>query len=114
MIGWRRSRRAEFWALKDVSLEVPRSTTVGIIGQNGSGKSTLLQIIAGILRQTRGELDVHGKVSALLELGAGFNPEFSGRDNVYMNAAILGLSHAEIDARFPAIARFAEIDAFLD
>lgn len=112
---FRRSRReGEFWALKDISFEVPQSTTMGIVGQNGSGKSTLLQIVAGILRQTRGELVVSGTVAGLLELGAGFNPEFSGRDNVYMSGAILGFSRAEIDSRFDRIERFAEIGEFLD
>jgi ABC-type polysaccharide/polyol phosphate transport system ATPase subunit len=114
LLGFRGRRNSEFWALKDVNLDVPKSCTVGVIGQNGSGKSTLLQIIAGLLRQSRGELRVYGKVSALLELGAGFNPEFSGRDNVYMNAAILGLSQSEIDHRFPKIANFAEIGDFLE
>ena len=82
----------DFWALQDISIEVKRGETFCVVGENGSGKSTLLQMIAGILQPTKGELSVNGRVSALLELGSGFNPEFSGRDNVYLNAAILGLS----------------------
>jgi ABC-type polysaccharide/polyol phosphate transport system ATPase subunit len=106
--------QAELWALDGVSFDVERGETVGLIGQNGSGKSTLLQILAGILRQTRGDCFVQGKIAALLELGSGFNPEFTGRENVYMNGAILGLSTAEMARRFDAIARFAEIGAFVE
>jgi lipopolysaccharide transport system ATP-binding protein len=104
----------EFWALEDVSFEVKRGETVGIIGRNGSGKSTLLQIIAGTLDVTRGEVEVHGRVAALLELGSGFNPEFTGRENVYVNAAIQGLSKSEVDAKFDDIAAFADIGEFLE
>ncbi len=104
----------EFWALRDVSFEIPKGQTVGIIGQNGSGKSTLLQMICGTLTPTGGRIDVDGRIGALLELGSGFNPEFSGRDNVFMNAALLGLEKAEIESRFDAIARFADIGRFID
>lgn len=104
----------EFWALREIDLEVPKGTTLGIVGQNGSGKSTLLQIIAGILRQTRGDCLVEGSVSALLELGAGFNPEFTGRENVYMSGAINGLTREEMDGRFPQIVEFAEIGDFIE
>lgn len=104
----------EFWALREVSFEVRRGETLGIIGRNGSGKSTLLQLICGTLSPTGGEVDVSGRVAALLELGAGFNPEFSGRENVYMNGAVLGLSRAEIDARYADIVAFAELGDFME
>ncbi len=107
-------RHREFKALDRVSFSIAAGETFCIIGENGSGKSTLLQIIAGILQPTQGEAKVVGRVAALLELGSGFNPEFSGRDNVYLNAAILGLSHEETQKRFQAIEEFAEIGDFLD
>jgi lipopolysaccharide transport system ATP-binding protein len=105
---------SDFWALKDVSFEVKKGEVVGIIGRNGSGKSTLLQIICGTLAPTSGSIQTQGRVAALLELGSGFNPEFTGRENVYLNATVLGLTQAEIDARFDAIAAFADIGAFID
>ncbi len=113
---WRgkRSFYTEFWALRHISFEVRRGEAFGIIGRNGSGKSTLLQIIAGTLRPTEGEVEVRGRVAALLELGSGFNPEFSGRENVYLNGAILGLSRQQVDERFDAIAGFADIGEFID
>jgi lipopolysaccharide transport system ATP-binding protein len=104
----------EFWALKDLSFELESGKTLGVIGQNGSGKSTLLQILAGIMLQTSGDCLVSGKVSALLELGSGFNPEFTGRENVFMNGAILGLDTRQMEQRFESIAAFAEIGAFMD
>ena len=99
----------EFWALKDVSFKIKKGETVGIIGRNGSGKSTLLQMICGTLNPTGGEVKVNGRVAALLELGAGFNPEFSGVENVYMAASLYGLSKEEVDQRFDAIVTFADI-----
>src|SRR5215208_2529625 len=99
----------EFWALRDVSFEVKRGETIGIIGRNGSGKSTLLQLICGTLTPAVGSVRTNGRVAALLELGAGFNPEFTGRENVYLNGAVLGLSTEEVDARFDEIAAFADI-----
>lgn len=104
----------EFWALKDVSFEVGRGETVGLIGRNGSGKSTLLQLICGTLNPTKGSITAEGRIGALLELGAGFNPEFTGRENVYMNASLLGLRPEEVDARFEEIAAFADIGPFMD
>jgi lipopolysaccharide transport system ATP-binding protein len=104
----------EFWALKDVSFDVKKRETVGIIGRNGSGKSTLLQIICGTLTPTSGTIETSGRIAALLELGSGFNPEFTGRENVYMNAAVLGLSKEEVDARFDEIAAFADIGEFIE
>jgi lipopolysaccharide transport system ATP-binding protein len=104
----------EFWALKDVSFEVKKGETVGIIGRNGSGKSTLLQMICGTLNSTSGSIRTNGRIAALLELGSGFNPEFTGRENVYMNAAVLGLMNEETVARFDDIAAFADIGDFIE
>ena len=104
----------EFWALRDVSFDVRRGETFCVVGENGSGKSTLLQICAGIMAPTTGTAVANGRIAALLELGSGFNPEFSGRDNVYLNGAILGLSRKEMDRRLPEIEAFAEIGAFLN
>ena len=109
-----RSWHREFHALRNVSFDVHRGETIGIVGRNGSGKSTLLQIICGTLTPSAGRVQVHGRIAALLELGAGFNPEFSGRENVYLNATVLGLGRDEIDARFDAIAGFADIGEFMD
>ena len=103
-----------FWALADVSFDVGKGECVGIIGRNGAGKSTLLQIITGTLAPSYGEVNVKGRVAALLELGSGFNPEFTGRENVYLNASILGLSTGEIDAKFASIEAFADIGEFID
>ena len=104
----------EFWALKGVTFEVQRGETVGIVGRNGSGKSTLLQMICGTLNPSGGGIQTHGRIAALLELGSGFNPEFSGRENVYMNGAVLGLCKEDIDRRFDAIAAFADIGEFIE
>jgi lipopolysaccharide transport system ATP-binding protein len=104
----------DYWALREVNFEVRRGETFCVVGENGSGKSTLLQICARVLEPTSGTVAVHGRVAALLELGSGFNPEFSGRDNVYLNGAILGLSSKEMDRRFPEIAAFAEIGDFMN
>ena len=110
----RRSYHRDFWAVREVSLEVEKGATFGLVGENGSGKSTLLQLIAGILTPTLGAVEVEGRVSALLELGSGFNPQFTGRDNVFLNGAILGLSNREIERLFPAIESFAEIGEFIN
>ena len=104
----------EFYELNDVSLNIEKRQTVGIIGHNGSGKSTLLKIICGVLQPTRGSVSVNGRISALLELGAGFNPEFTGRENVYMNGALNGFNREEMEQRFPDIEAFAEIGEFID
>jgi ABC-type polysaccharide/polyol phosphate transport system ATPase subunit len=104
----------DYWALHDVTFDVRRGETFCLVGQNGCGKSTLLQICAGILQPTSGTVKVNGRVAALLELGAGFNPEFTGRDNVYLNAAILGISAKEMDRKFADIAEFAEIGDFIE
>jgi lipopolysaccharide transport system ATP-binding protein len=106
-------RHREFWALSDVSFEVEPGTTTGIIGPNGSGKSTLLQIVTGTLEPTHGTIHQEGRVAALLELGAGFNPEFTGQENVYLNASLLGFSRKETKARLPEIEHFAEIGPFI-
>lgn len=105
---------SEFHALQHVSFHVQKGETIGIIGRNGSGKSTLLQIICGTLTPSGGRVVINGRVAALLELGAGFNPEFTGRENVYMNAALLGLSKAQIEERLDAIFAFADIGGFVD
>lgn len=107
-------RYRDFWALKDISFEVRKGEAVGIIGRNGSGKSTLLQIIAGTMQPTEGSVKVNGRVAALLELGSGFNPEFTGRENVYLNGTVLGLSQEKVVARFDSIAAFADIGDFID
>lgn len=104
----------EFWALKDISFEIKKGETVGIIGRNGSGKSTLLQMICGTLNPSSGSVQTYGRIAALLELGSGFNPDFTGRENVYMNAAVLGLSNEEIDKRFDDIVTFADIGDFIE
>lgn len=110
----RRRFYEEFWAVRNVDLGVGRGETLGIVGANGSGKSTLLQMICGTLRPTEGEVSIHGRVAAMLALGSGFNPEFSGRENVHLGASILGLSADETAARFEAIAAFADIGGFID
>jgi homopolymeric O-antigen transport system ATP-binding protein len=104
----------EFWALRDVSLNVERGEVLGVIGPNGSGKSTLLQIVSGILDPTRGRVIARGRIAALLELGAGFNPEFTGRENVFLNGEILGIAQRDMERVFPEIEKFAEIGAFMD
>jgi lipopolysaccharide transport system ATP-binding protein len=104
----------DFWAVRDITFQIQQSEMFCIIGENGSGKSTLLQMVAGILHPSSGHVSVRGRVAALLELGSGFNPEFTGRDNVYVNAAILGLSKKEITAKFEQIEAFAEIGDFID
>lgn len=109
----RRSYHRDFWALREVTFSIPRGATFSILGENGAGKSTLLQLIAGILHPTSGRIDVRGRVSALLELGSGFNLEFSGRDNVFLNASILGLSRQDVERCYPDILDFAEIGDFI-
>jgi len=112
--GRGRKHRDEFWALRDVDLEIPLGSTVGLIGANGSGKSTLLKLIGGIVQPTTGTVERRGRLAALLELGAGFHPDLTGRENVYLNGAILGLSRAELDGKFDAIVEFSEIAEFID
>jgi ABC-type polysaccharide/polyol phosphate transport system ATPase subunit len=109
-----RARYQEFWAVRNVYLDIPHGSTVGIIGENGAGKSTLLKLLTGITRPTEGEVRVQGRIASLLELGAGFHPEFSGRDNIYLNCSILGMSDEEIDERFPRIVEFSELGDFIE
>src|SRR2546429_5215405 len=105
---------SDFWALKDISFQLERGELLGLVGPNGCGKSTLLQIVCGILPPTNGRVVTQGRIAALLELGAGFNPEFTGRENVFLNGEIMGLSRAEIDRAMPSIEAFAEIGEFMD
>jgi lipopolysaccharide transport system ATP-binding protein len=114
LVGGKQRFYREFWALRGLDFEVRRGETLGIIGRNGAGKSTLLQLLAGTLKPTEGHAAAHGRVAALLELGSGFNPDFSGRQNVYLNAAILGLSRQDIDARIDDILAYADIGEFVD
>jgi ABC-2 type transport system ATP-binding protein len=109
-----RARYDEFWAVDDVSFEVPEGSTFGLIGANGSGKSTLLKCLARILQPDRGQITTNGRISALLELGTGFHPELSGRDNIYLNGSILGLRRREIDRRLDQIIEFADIGRHID
>jgi lipopolysaccharide transport system ATP-binding protein len=109
-----KSRAEIFWALQGINLEIPRGETLGIVGQNGAGKSTLLQIITGTLTPTTGEVKVNGRISALLELGSGFNPEFTGRQNVFFNGQLLGLDQKSIEERFDQIVEFADIGDFIE
>lgn len=104
----------DFWALKDISFSVKRGESVGIVGTNGSGKSTLLKLLTKIMKPTKGEVVINGKVSALIELGAGFHPDFSGRDNIYVNGMMLGMTKKEIQDKFDEIVDFAEIESFID
>jgi ABC-2 type transport system ATP-binding protein len=109
-----REHREDFWALRDIDLEIPTGSTVGLVGHNGSGKSTLLKVIGGIIQPTTGTVRRRGRMAALLELGAGFHPDLTGRENVYMNAAILGLTQRQIDGYFDAIVDFSGIEEFID
>lgn len=114
LLPGRGKRYREFWALRDVSFTVRRGETVGVVGRNGAGKSTLLQLICGTLSPTSGRVQTRGRMAALLELGSGFSPEFTGRENVYLNGALLGFTRGEIDFMFDSIVAFADIGPFLD
>ena len=114
LLRGRRARYEEFWALKDVSFEVQEGSTFGIIGSNGSGKSTMLKCLMGIYRPESGRIAVRGKIAGLLELGAGFHPELSGRENVFLNGAILGMSNKDITKQFDSIVEFAGLERFID
>ena len=111
--GFRRTVYDEFWALDGIDLEVKEGTTYALVGHNGSGKSTLLKCLARIYRPDEGRISIEGRLSALLELGAGFHPELSGRENVYLNGSILGLSQAEVRKRFDEIVDFSGLEAFI-
>lgn len=114
LLGVTRNRHRDFWGLRGVSFEVKKGECIGIIGRNGSGKSTLLKVLCGLIQPSEGSVQVNGKISALLELGAGFHPEFTGRENVFMNGALMGLTRQEVESRFESIAEFAEIGDFLE
>ncbi|MDB5083787.1 MAG: transporter related protein [Bacilli bacterium] len=114
LIYWKRAKWTDFWALKDIHLAVAPGESIGLVGRNGSGKSTLLKVISGILFPDQGTVNVHGKVSSLLELGAGFHPEFSGRENIFVNGTIMGLSRRDIKERIDQIIEFSELGRFID
>jgi lipopolysaccharide transport system ATP-binding protein len=114
LVGRASKAYRDFYALRDISFTIKRGEATGIIGRNGSGKSTLLQMIAGTLASTQGSLDVNGRVSALLELGSGFNPDFTGRENVFLNGALFGLNRQEVQAKFAEIEEFADIGDFIE
>ena len=109
-----RRHKHDFWALSDVDLDIHAGTTIGLIGHNGSGKSTLLKVLGGIIQPTTGEVQQRGRVAALLELGAGFHPDLTGRENVFLNASVLGLSREETEAQFDAILEFSGVADFID
>src|SRR3954469_1003271 len=111
---FRRPQRETFWALKDVEFDIKKGDVVGIIGRNGAGKSTLLKILSRITEPTTGQIDLYGRVGSLLEVGTGFHPELTGRENIFLNGAILGMSRAEVRKQFDAIVDFSGVEQFLD
>ncbi len=112
--GEKRAKTEDFWAVRDVSVEIKRGEMVGIIGRNGAGKSTFLKLLSRITEPTKGKISLRGRVASLLEVGTGFHPELTGRENIFLNGAILGMSRLEIKRKFDEITAFAEIDKFLD
>ena len=114
LLYWGKEKSEEFWALRDINLSIPEGVAIGLVGRNGSGKSTLLKLISKILYPTTGSITVKGKMSTLLELGAGFHPDFTGRENIYLNGSILGFTRKEIEEKLPSIVEFSELADFLD
>jgi ABC-2 type transport system ATP-binding protein len=114
MVLWGRESSDDFWALKDINLKIPMGSTVGLIGRNGSGKSTLLKTISRILYPNKGEVRTNGRISTLLELGAGFHPDFTGRENIFLNASVLGFTRKQIRKKIDGIIAFSDIEDFID
>jgi len=112
--NWKKKKKSDFWALTDVNFEVKKGEVVGFVGSNGAGKSTLLKVVAGVMKPTKGKVDIYGNICPMIELGAGFDPDLTARENIYLNGAVLGYSKKFLDEKFDEIVEFSELKAFLD